>query len=161
MSDRDHYSVTINENLRADLRVAPDETESGIAVVEHALPGNKLAAPLHRHSREDEVSFVLEGWMGVRAGDDVFTVAAGEVATKPRGVWHTFWNPDPEPLRFLEVIAPGDFAWYFEELAELLPEEGPPTEETLHEISELGASYGFESRPESVPDLIEAHGLER
>ena len=36
-------------------------TEGRVAVVEHTLPPRHLAAPLHRHSREDELSIVLEG----------------------------------------------------------------------------------------------------
>jgi len=33
-----------------------DETGGGFALVEHPMPPRALAAPLHRHSREDEYS---------------------------------------------------------------------------------------------------------
>lgn len=145
-------------NLRAELRVTPDESESGVAVVEHTLAAGKLAAPLHRHSREDEITYVLEGTMGVQEGEEVSTVEAGEFVVKPRGVWHTFWNPGPGELSFLEIVAPGRFAGYFEELATLLPAEDA---ETRERIDELGDAYGFESDPESVPELMERHDLER
>ena len=36
-------------------------TEGRLAAIEHTLPPRQLAAPLHRHSREDEISIVLEG----------------------------------------------------------------------------------------------------
>ena len=36
-----------------------------VAVVEYVLAPRVLAAPLHRHSREDEYSIVLEGLLGV------------------------------------------------------------------------------------------------
>ncbi len=36
-----------------------------IALVEHILGPKSLAAPLHRHSREDEYTFVLAGTLGV------------------------------------------------------------------------------------------------
>jgi quercetin dioxygenase-like cupin family protein len=84
------------ENWR---RATPSLTD--VAIVEHTLPPGKLASPLHRHSREDEITYVLGGRMGVQEGDAVRTVEAGEFAVKERGVWHTFWNPGPEPLRFL------------------------------------------------------------
>jgi hypothetical protein len=32
----------------------------GFSMVEHLMPPRSLAAPLHRHSREDEYSFVLD-----------------------------------------------------------------------------------------------------
>jgi uncharacterized cupin superfamily protein len=37
-----------------------NETGGRFALVEHLLPVKALAAPLHRHSREDEYSYVLE-----------------------------------------------------------------------------------------------------
>ena len=40
------------------------ETGGAIAVVEHTLGPRVLAAPVHRHSREDEYSLVLEGRLG-------------------------------------------------------------------------------------------------
>lgn len=159
-SDWPKYSVTINGHLGAELKVTPAENEGGVAVVEHTLPPGKLAAPLHRHGNEDEISYILRGEMGVREGDDVFTVEAGEFAVKERDVWHTFWNPGPEPLRFLEIITPGEFAAYFGELAALQPDDGSPDAETMARIEELGASYGFEADPDSVPELLERHGLE-
>jgi len=153
-------SVGLDGNLDADLRVAPDENPSGIAVVEHRLPAGKLAAPLHRHSHEDEISYILEGTMGVQEGDEVATVGQGEFAVKARGAWHTFWNPGTGPLRFLEFIAPGEFAGYFREAAKLLPDDGDPSDETRGRLEELHDAYGFELKPESVPGLIERHDLD-
>lgn len=157
----DGYSVQIgvDKQLGAELKVSPDESESGIAVVEHTLPPKKLAAPLHRHSREDEISYILEGKMSVLEGETVSTVEEGEFAVKNRGLWHTFWNPGPEPLRFLEIIAPGEFAWYFKEIAELLPEAGRRDEETKDRLEALGEKYEFESDLESIPALKAEYGL--
>jgi mannose-6-phosphate isomerase-like protein (cupin superfamily) len=156
----DGYAVDagLDGNLRAELRVSPDESEAGVAVVEHALPPETLAAPLHRHGREDELSYVLHGTMGVREGETVSTVEAGEFAVKERGVWHTFWNPGPEPLRFFEFIAPGEFAWYFAEAAEILDADADEAE-TRRRFAALNERYGFELDPESVPDLRARHGL--
>jgi len=49
--------------------VSGDESGGGFALVEHPMPPRALGAPLHRHSREDEYSFVLEGRIGARLGD--------------------------------------------------------------------------------------------
>ena len=35
------------------------------------MPPRALAAPLHRHNREDEYSYVLEGQVGALLGDEV------------------------------------------------------------------------------------------
>jgi len=159
----DYYDVRVgvDGNLRAQLRVAPADSDSGVAVVEHTLPPKKLAAPLHRHAREDELSFIVEGRMGVREGDEVSTVEAGEAAVKERGVWHTFWNPGPDTLRFLEIIAPGAFAHYFGEVADLLPDdEADIDEQTAAEMATLHEKYDFELDPGSVPDLLDRHDLD-
>lgn len=165
MSDPTHngkYSVSVglNRNLGAELKVAPREGDNDVAVVEHTLPPGTLAAPLHRHSNEDEISYILEGTMGVQEGDNVSVVGTGETVVKGRGVWHTFWNSGPEQLRFLEIITPGDFAWYFAEADAILPDDGEPDEEAAEQLATLHEQYGFELDPESVPQLLERHGLE-
>jgi mannose-6-phosphate isomerase-like protein (cupin superfamily) len=161
MSDWNHFSVQtgLDGALGADLLVAPDENGEGLAVVEHTLPPKTLAAPLHRHENEDEISFVLRGTMGVREGEAVSTVDAGECAVKERGVWHTFWNAGSEPLRFLEIVSPGGFARYFRESARLLAEEDLDESARRARFEALHDRYDFELDPESVPELRERHGL--
>ena len=75
-----------------------------------------LAAPLHRHTREDEYSYVLEGRMGALLGDEVLEAGPGDLVHKPRDQWHTFWNAGDEPCRILEIIAPAGFEDFFREL---------------------------------------------
>jgi quercetin dioxygenase-like cupin family protein len=47
------------------------EAGERFSVVHHPLEPRALAAPLHRHTREDEYSYVLEGTLGALLGDDV------------------------------------------------------------------------------------------
>ena len=99
-----------------------EETHAGgFSLVEHPMPPRALAAPLHRHSREDEYSYVLEGRMGALLGDDVVYAEAGDLVHKPRDQWHTFWNAGDEPCRILEIIAPGGFEDFFDELVDAGP----------------------------------------
>jgi mannose-6-phosphate isomerase-like protein (cupin superfamily) len=132
-----------------------DETGGGFSLVEHPMPPRALAAPLHKHSREDEYSYVLEGRMGALLGDDVVVAEAGDLVFKPRNQWHTFWNAGDEPCRILEFISPGGFERYFEELAEVMasPEFEPP------QLGKVAARYGLETDPESIPRLCAEHGL--
>jgi quercetin dioxygenase-like cupin family protein len=138
-------------------KVPGEATGGDVAVVEHVLGPRQLGAPLHRHSREDEISYVLEGSLTVQQGEKVETANTGGTIFKPRGVFHAFWNPGIEPVRFLEVIAPGGFAQYFRDLAPLLQQSGPPD---LGGIAALGARYGVDFDFASLPTLIERHGLE-
>ena len=108
-----------------------EETHAGgFSLVEHPMPPRRLAAPLHRHSREDEYSYVLEGRMGALLGDDVVYAEAGDLVHKPRDQWHTFWNAGDEPCRILEIIAPGGFENFFDELVDV-GLAGPPDPEWL------------------------------
>jgi quercetin dioxygenase-like cupin family protein len=138
-------------------KVPSDATGGDVAVVEHVLGPRQLGAPLHRHSREDEISYVLEGSLTVQQRDAVETAGPGATIFKPRGVFHAFWNPGTEPVRFLEVIAPGGFAQYFRDLAPLLHRPGPPD---LGAIAALGARFGVDFDFASLPALIERHGLD-
>jgi len=45
------------------------DSGGGFALVEHPMPPRSLAAPLHRHTHEDEYSYVLEGRLGALLGD--------------------------------------------------------------------------------------------
>ncbi len=84
-----------------------EESGGGFSLVEHPIPPRTLAAPLHRHSREDEYSFVLEGRLGALLGDDVVYAEVGELAFKPRDQWHTFWNAGDTQCRILEMHLAG------------------------------------------------------
>ena len=48
-----------------------NESGGGFSLVEHPIPPRALGAPLHRHSREDEYSYVLEGRIGALLGEDI------------------------------------------------------------------------------------------
>jgi quercetin dioxygenase-like cupin family protein len=76
------------------VRFMIDGEEAGdrFSLAEHPLSARALAAPLHRHSREDEYSYVVEGQVGALLGDEVVIGAPGDLIFKPRNQWHTFWN---------------------------------------------------------------------
>ena len=129
------------------------QTGGGFSLVEHPMAPRALAAPLHRHTHEDEYSYVLEGRMGADLGGEVVVAEAGDLVFKPRGQWHAFWNAGDEPCRILEIISPGGFERYFEELVDL------GTRPTPEAVSAIAARYGLEFDMASIPALCERHGL--
>ncbi len=135
--------------------IGGDESGGGFSLVEHPMPPRRLAAPLHKHSREDEYSFVIEGRMGALLGDDVVFAEAGDLVWKPREQWHTFWNAGDEPARILEIISPAGFEKYFEELSDYLASDSLD----LDKATDLAARYGLEAQLESIGPLCEEHGL--
>ena len=120
------------------------------SLVEHPMGPRCLAAPLHRHNREDEYSFVLEGRMGALLGDDVVEAGPGDLVFKPRLQWHTFWNAGDEPCRILEIISPAGFETFFKRLIDL----GGVTRAEPQDFMQLCQEYALEMQPDSVPELI-------
>lgn len=89
------------------------ESDKRFSVVHHPLARRALAAPLHRHTREDEYSYVLEGTLGALLGDEVVTAEPGTWVFKPRNQWHTFWNAGDTPCEIIEIISPAGFEIFF------------------------------------------------
>ena len=132
-----------------------NEADERFSLVEHPMSARALAAPLHRHTREDEYSFVLEGRMGALLGDEVVEAGPGDLVFKPRNQWHTFWNAGDEPCRILEIISPAGFERFFRELVDL----GGIAEATPEQFAELTQRYGLEVQPDTIPELLDRFGL--
>jgi len=131
------------------------ETGGAFSLVEHPMSARALAAPLHRHAREDEYSYVLEGRVGALLGDEVVVGEPGDLIFKPRNQWHTFWNAGDEPARILEIIRPAGFEQFFSELVDL----GGVTQAEPEALMALAQRYELELDPHSIPGLIERFGL--
>ena len=78
------------------------------AVIEEIVPPG-VGAPLHRHSREDEISYVIEGTFRIWREQEIFDVGPGSIALFPRHQVHMFQNVGVDPGRLLTVILPGGF----------------------------------------------------
>ncbi len=135
--------------------IGGDDTRGGFSVVEHAMSAHALAAPLHRHTREDEYSYILEGRVGALLGDDVVVASQGDLIFKPRDQWHTFWNAGEARARILEIISPAGFERFFDELVDL----GGVTHADPKVLANLCVRYGLAMDPTSVPGLVERFRL--
>ena len=133
-----------------------DDAGNRFAVVEHPMSARALASPLHRHTREDEYSYVVEGRVGALLGEEVVIGEPGDLIFKPRNQWHTFWNAGDEPARLLEIISPAGFERFFAELVEL----GGVTQADPETLASLCERYELEMDPSSVPELIQRFGLQ-
>jgi quercetin dioxygenase-like cupin family protein len=133
-----------------------EESGGGFSLVEHPMSARALAAPLHRHAREDEYSYVIEGRVGALLGEDVVIGSPGDLIFKPRNQWHTFWNAGDEPARILEIISPAGFEQFFAALVDL----GGVTQADPQTLRELCARYELEMDPDSVPGLLERFELQ-
>jgi|SRR5262245_24046531 len=127
------------------------QTGGRFSVVHHPLGPRTLAAPLHRHHREDEFSYVVKGSLGALLGDDVVTAEPGTWMFKPRGQWHTFWNAGDVPCEIIEVISPAGFENYFREWSKFWPDRS--------RAAELRRKYELDMEFDSIPELCARFGL--
>ena len=147
-------SVSIG-GVDVTFRVSGSETNGAYAVLEFRLEPGRLVPP-HAHSREQEVSYVLDGEIGLRIGPEQLTATPGCFVVKRPQITHTFWNATSYPARLLEVISPAGFDSYFRELADIY-ESGGLREPQL--VADLQDRYGLLGNTDWIAPLKTSHGL--
>ena len=116
------------------------DTNGQFALVEaNGTPGGE--PPLHVHTNEDELFYVLEGKLKVYRGEEELILEAGKSGFLPRNVPHTFKVMSAR-ARALVYITPGGFEGYFRELSEPALGPGSPRP-TLAQISSVAKRYGI------------------
>ena len=140
-----------------DFKIPAEMTGGAFSIVEHPLDPGRLIPP-HIHYREDELSYVVRGQVGVRIGDRDYLAGPGSYVFKPRNIPHTFWNATAEPAHLVEIVAPAGFEEFFARLGELVATY--PPEEVPERRAELAREYDhYFVHPEWVPELKEKYGL--
>ncbi len=141
--------------LGVDFKLASEQTGGSFSIVEHPIdPG--IIVPPHTHTREDEFSYVLEGEVGARIGDQVLLGTPGCYIIKPRGILHTFWNAGTTRARLIEIISPAGLEKFFAEMAQLFQGDGPADFEKL---TQLANGYGCTLDMNWVPELTAKYNL--
>ena len=130
-----------------------DLTQGRFAMVQHLFEPRALAAPLHRHTREDEYTYVLRGRIGAVLGDAEVFAEPGDLVFKPRNQWHTFWNAGDEPAAVLELISTAGLEQLFRAFGEV-------DEVTPEVMAAMAAEYGCDVDFEGTFPIVERHRLE-
>jgi mannose-6-phosphate isomerase-like protein (cupin superfamily) len=102
----------------AVFKLSAEHTRGAFSLIVQPVEPRRLVNP-HVHWGEDEFSYVLEGTLGARIGDEEVLAEAGSIIVKPKGVPHTFWNPTSKPARFIELISPPGFEKFFVEFQDV------------------------------------------
>lgn len=94
-------------------------------MMEQWLPPH-WSPPMHVHTREDQLLYVLEGEVRAKLGDgDLITVPAGSSVFLPRNVTHGF-IAGPEGAKLLEINTPGGFEQFHVDAGETATEAKIP-----------------------------------
>ena len=127
----------------------------GVALVTQP-PG--IATPLHRHSKEAEVFYLLEGRMSYRAGDDDFELYDGCFIYLPQDLPHAFRIRGDKPAKILALSTPAGILHLYDEVglpaAEMrLPgDDGQTPEVEIPKWVEMGPRYGLEVVGPPIPE---------
>jgi len=142
--------------LGSTYKVLSESVNGSAAIIEHTLEAKSLGAPMHKHTHEDEISYVLEGELSAIQNGKEQKALAGQYIIKPRGIFHTFWNAGSERIRFIEFIVPGNFSKYFKEMEPFLVAGQPPQ---MDKVRAIGAKYGLIVDPYAADEIIKKYGL--
>lgn len=133
-----------------------DQSERlGVALVTQP-PG--IATPLHRHTKEAEAFYILDGLMTYKAGDETFEMYAGCFIHLPQGVPHAFRIRGDAPTRMLAFTAPAGLLHLYDEVGlpaaerRLPGADGQTPEVELPRWAEVGPRYGLEVIGPGVPE---------
>jgi quercetin dioxygenase-like cupin family protein len=98
------------------------------------------AAPLHVHSREEEMFIVVDGAVTIWVGDERHDLTAGGVAVLPRDIPHAF-RVTVDGTRMINVSTPGGFEGFFRSVGH---EGTAPADWTVDRaaLARAGAAYG-------------------
>jgi quercetin dioxygenase-like cupin family protein len=122
------------------VKLAGADTDNAVAIVHLTVP--KLAGPpLHRHSREDEWFYVLDGELTCEVDGQRFTAGAGASAFAPRDTAHTFQNFRDEAAHILVMVTPAGLDQFFEDVTALNKGLSQPD---FARVEQLMQSYGME-----------------
>ena len=97
-----------------------------------------IATPLHRHTREAEAFYVLDGSLTYRAGDEIYHLVAGSFIFLPAGIPHAFRITGTTPARFLGLTVPGKLLDLYDEVGIPALERRLPGDDGLSMETEIG-----------------------
>ena len=98
------------------VKLAGNDTNGELCVLENVIPF-QAGPPLHRHTRENETFYVVEGEFLVEVDGKQFRAGAGDIAFAPRGTAHTFQNLSSKPGRMIVYAQPAGVDLFFAELS--------------------------------------------
>lgn len=123
-----------------------EETGGRYALFEATVPPGG-GPPPHRHSREDEGFYVLDGEVTVQVDEQRFVMHAGTFANLPLGSLHCFKNETSQPAKMLITLAPAGLEKMFFEVGQAIADGSnplPPTKEEIEKLLAVAPRYGIE-----------------
>jgi quercetin dioxygenase-like cupin family protein len=126
------------------LATAP-ETNNAYSAFEIFVPPS-AGTPLHSHSNEEEVFYMVRGKLRFQAGDTIKEYGPGNLVHAAKNVPHLFANTGNEEAVVVVIARPGGVEKFFLEVGtEIGATDAPvaPTQEEIEKILALAPAYGI------------------
>ena len=121
------------------VKLSGADTAGAYAIVE-SVTEPQGGPPLHRHTREDESFYVLEGEFLFEVDGQRIHAGPGSAVFAPRGTVHTFKNVGATPGRMLGVVQPAGLDSFFEDM----DAAGTSKEPDIAMLAQIFQKYGLE-----------------
>ena len=125
--------------IEMTIKLDAEKTGGALTVLDSVVPPGG-GPPVHIHSKEDELFYVLEGRFRFWHGDMASDLGAGDTVFLKRGGRHTFQNIGPAPGRLVTVITPAGLEGFFREVAK----RGLSAPKDMVELNTLAGEYGVQ-----------------
>jgi mannose-6-phosphate isomerase-like protein (cupin superfamily) len=122
------------------IKAGSEQTAGSFYCGEVALEPGFPGPPPHVHDKLHDMFYVLEGELSMRLGEEDRIVGPGTFVCVPPGVVHTFSNPGPAVVRFLNFNTPGGWEGYMRELGAAA---SGGRQLSSQEIGEIASRYDF------------------
>ncbi len=104
-------------------KVTNEDTDGAFFMFEDVMEQGKMT-PLHKHPKNDELTYLLEGEILSRIDGVEHKLGAGSVTFVPRGVEHAFVVLSPV-AKLVTVQNPGDSQAFYWNASEAATNDGP------------------------------------
>ena len=137
------YEAGATKPNEARMLTAGEETDRAWSLIELTEnPGTKTT--WHRHPKNDQAYYVLEGVFTVKVEDKMYELPAGGYVFIPRGTAHGTGNVGALPVKVLLIDGPAGFEHYFQARADLLKTTDPKDPTFKQKMMEIRKRYEVE-----------------
>jgi mannose-6-phosphate isomerase-like protein (cupin superfamily) len=124
---------------RATFKADGADGEGTFSLSDTRLPPGYQGPPLHHHETYVDSFYVLEGTLTVEVDDEALDAPPGSFVLVPPGTAHTFSTAGDEPVRTLNLMAPGGFEEYLRDVARTAADSAPDPQR----LAAIASKYDF------------------
>lgn len=122
-------------------KITKDRTRGDYALVEVNDNAIRGIDP-HKHTREDETWYVIEGELAIEFGGEKYTATPGTLVHAPRDIPHSY-KVTKVPARYLIIFSPAGIESYFAEMMQVRRNYRADSVEFRNQRDDIAAKYGL------------------